>query len=460
MKNIILLITDTFRFDNLYDRAERPIRTPHLDRFADEKATELTRFITGSFPTIPHRTDVIAGRTGWPLYGWAPLKSTNSTNLVAGLAGKGYATQLICDCPHFFNAGFQHTFQAAFQHRGQEGDKPLLHLNDPIQSEQPADTTRLRPMWNGHTLVDQHRWTNRYPQYEDESFCARTSATVSRFLEENHKAGPFFLWVDLFDPHEPWDPPEYLVKRYQKDYEGAPMMHPNYGLASAYTEEQLVNLWAHYAAEAELVDRALGRILQKLEDLETWDDSVVAITSDHGCFLGEHNRTGKTNISEEDKRNWPLYPEVSHVPFLIAAPGVKGGAKSDAFAQPVDILPTMMDLAGVDLEAPAGRSFTDVLTGTATTHRDAVMAATHLKTEALPEKATTPFFYFEHWGYSPAGSDGTPELYDLSDDPRCLTSLAESQTDVMGELKERFLGYLSGLEGGEGLAEFWTKQLT
>ena len=57
MKNIILLITDTFRYDNLGDRAPRPVRTPALDAFIAERATEIQRFYMGSFPTIPHRTD-------------------------------------------------------------------------------------------------------------------------------------------------------------------------------------------------------------------------------------------------------------------------------------------------------------------------------------------------------------------------------------------------------------------
>ena len=59
--NIILLISDTFRYDNLFDRAAMPVRTPHLDRFA-ERAVSVERFYTGSFPTIPQRTDLTTGR--------------------------------------------------------------------------------------------------------------------------------------------------------------------------------------------------------------------------------------------------------------------------------------------------------------------------------------------------------------------------------------------------------------
>ncbi|MDE0007601.1 MAG: sulfatase-like hydrolase/transferase, partial [Gammaproteobacteria bacterium] len=171
-------------------------------------------------------------------------------------------------------------------------------------------------------------------------------------MEENHVGTPFFLWVDFFDPHEPWDPPEYMVRRYQPDYDGEPMLHCNYGPATDYTPDELTNLWAHYAAESEMVDRHLGRVLQKIDDLMLWDDTIVVVTSDHGTSLGEHNRTGKSNISDHDDRYWPIYPEVGHVPFLIGGGEVPPGASLHMLAQPQDILPTIAEFAGFDSTMP------------------------------------------------------------------------------------------------------------
>ncbi len=67
--NVILLISDTFRYDNLFDRAAMPVRTPCLDAFAG-RAVSCSRMHTSSFPTIPHRTDITSGRYGWPWYPW------------------------------------------------------------------------------------------------------------------------------------------------------------------------------------------------------------------------------------------------------------------------------------------------------------------------------------------------------------------------------------------------------
>lgn len=461
MLNVVLIITDTFRYDNIGNRgAVMPVRTPALDRFAAEQATEVHGFYTGSFPTIPHRTDIATGRLGWPNYGWQAIDQSSPNHVAKILRQKGYVTQLICDCPHLFNSRFQHGFDAAFQNRGQEGDKPFLHLNDPIAEVMPHEKTRLQPMYRGKSLADTHRWTNRYFTTEQETFPAKTGGTAVRWLEENSEAGPFFLWVDFFDPHEPWDAPEYLVRRYDPDYVGPPMLHPNYGRSSDYTDIELQNLRAHYSAEAELVDRYVGRVLQKIDDLQLWESTVVIVTSDHGMSLGEHGRTGKTNISDGDDRYWPIYPEIGHVPFLVAAPQVPKGGSVPLLAQPMDFLPTVGDLAGINLEPPQefhGRSFATPLCNGGG-HRDVVVSGSCLGPKAeqgVRRKATTPFLATERWGYTPVGAEGGVELCDLSCDPLAAHNVAEGNPAVVTELHEALLTHLREHDAPKDVIELW-----
>ena len=92
-----------------------------------------------------------------------------------------------------------------------------------------------------------------------------------------------------------------------------------------------------------MVNKWVGYVLDKIEELGLFDNSVVIFTSDHGMFVGEHNRTGKSNIHSEDDRVWPLYEEISHIPLMIAAPEVAGGRQVSALTQSVDLLP---DAAG------------------------------------------------------------------------------------------------------------------
>lgn len=460
MKNIILIITDTFRYDNLGKKAKRLVRTPVLDRFAAERATSVENMYMGSFPTIPHRTDLASGILGWPHYGWQPIDLSGPNHIGKMLGEAGYATQLICDCPHLFHARFQYGFNAAFVHRGQEGDRHLLHLNDEIQTVVPPIKTRARAVFRGHPLVDMHRWINRYYQYETEAFAPRTAETVVRWLEENYKATPFFLWVDFFDPHEPWDPPEYMVRRYDPDYTGTPMLHCNYGPATDYTPEELKNLWAHYAAESELVDRWIGRILQKIDDLDLWDESIVLITSDHGTSLGEHNRTGKSNICDHDNRYWPIYPEIGHVPFLIAGGEVPKGKSLDLFAQPIDILPTLCELAGVKINPPRpieGKSFAKAILAGKGQHREYAVSGCYIKSEpgTRPRKAVTPFLVTQKWGYAPVGAFGRPELYDLTKDPLAERDLAAKRPGVVKEMHALLIEHLRQHNAPESFIALW-----
>ena len=465
MKNIVLLITDTFRYDNLGERARRPIRTPMLDRFEAERATAIDKFYMSSFPTVPHRTDIATGTLGWPHYPWQPIDQSGPNHIGKLLGGQGYATQLICDCPHLFNTRFQHGFDAAFQHRGQEGDKPLLHHNDEMKVVMPNEKTRPHPSYRGQTLPNTHRWTNRYYQYETETFSSRTSETAVRWLEENYRSGPFFLWVDFFDPHEPWDPPEYLVKRYDPDYTGPPMLHPNYGPSSLYTEAELHNLWAHYAGETELVDRHIGQILQKVEDLALWEETLVVVLSDHGMSLGEHSRTGKSNIDPEDARYWPTYPEINHEMFLIAGGEVPRGKRLDLIAQPMDILPTLCELAGVTLDPPKpfdGRSFATALLNGDTQHREYAVTGAHISADgaSVPRRATTPFLVTERWGYAPVGEYGRPELFDLPADPLAENNIAAANMGLVRELHRLFMAHLAEHNAPEKFLELWKEAPT
>lgn len=462
MHNIILIITDTYRYDNLGDRAEAmPVRTPELDAFSENQATAVEGFYTGSFPTIPHRTDMATGRLGWPNYGWQAIELSGRNHIGRMLNGKGYSTQLICDCPHLFNAHFNPGFTAAIQTRGQEGDKSMLHLNDPIEVVLPPEKTRIRPSFKGHPLADMHRWHNRYWQLESETFPARTGGLTVQWLEENYKGGPFFLWVDFFDPHEPWDPPEYMVKKYDPDYDGTPMIHPNYGPTDAYTDAELRNLRAHYAAEAELVDRWIGRVLQKVDDLALWDDTVVIVTSDHGMSLGEHSRTGKSNICDDDDRYWPLYPEIGHVPFLVAAPDVPKGNSLPLFGQPMDFLPTTCDLAGIEMEPPEpfhGKSFADALRSGSGTHRDFVVSGCRVSAKeagAVPKNASTPFLVTSKWGYAPVGANGSPELYDLSTDPLAYQDVSANNEGVVKEMHALLISHLREHDAPDDILRCW-----
>lgn len=240
------------------------------------------------------------------------------------------------------------------------------------------------------------------------------------------------------------------------------MIHPNYGPSGVYTPAELHNLWAHYAAESELVDRWIGRVLQKIEDLALWDDTIVVVTSDHGMSLGEHERTGKSNLHDADPRYWPIYPEVGHALLLFAGGGIPAGQSLDLLAQPIDLLPTLCELAGVNVRPPVplqGRSFARALHAGESRHREVVVSGCYIQSSdgLPPHKASTPFLVTPKWGYAPVGAQGRPELYALTTDPLAEHDLAAQHPDIVTQLQQVFLTYLSEHGASEAVMALWKR---
>lgn len=449
--NIIVLVSDTFRYDYLGCNGNAWINTPNLDRFA-RRAVSFDHHYLSSFPTIPNRTDLFTGRFTFPFHGWQPLDP--QIPVLSTLFGQaGYTSQLIADTPHLMSRGhhFDRGFDGAHWIRGQEGDKPLLKGNLAPRLIVPADEKtrvdeRMRHTRFGN-LATLHTWTNRDWAWEEDRFCVQTARSVSRWLEENHDATPFLLWVDFFDVHEPWDPPEHLVRLYDTSgYDGPPRIHPNYGPADAYSKNELANLKAHYAAELHLVDKWIGHVLTKIEELGLFGDSIVVFTSDHGMFLGEHNRTGKSNIHPDDDREWPLYRELTHTPLIVAAPGVAGGRRVDQLTQSVDLLPTFLEMTGAEYQGPPlhGHALVPLLGGETTGWpRQYAFSSTFIRNGG-------PTVTDHCWTYIAHGENGgRAELYDMRTDPDQREDLIRQRPGIAARMDHALREFLLQVETPE-----------
>ena len=116
--NIIVLVSDTFRYDYLGCNGNAWIGTAALDRFA-ERAVCFDRHYLSSFPTIPNRTDLFTGRYSFPFHGWQPL-AAGIPVLSTIFGAAGYQSQLICDTPHLMKGvhHFDRGFDGAYWIRG------------------------------------------------------------------------------------------------------------------------------------------------------------------------------------------------------------------------------------------------------------------------------------------------------------------------------------------------------
>jgi len=345
------------------------ITTPNLDALADE-SLRFTRAYPESIPTIPARRAIHTGLRTWPFRNWDPPKGEDinvpgwqpipigQTHLAEILKHSGYYTMLVTDNMQQYKASynFQRGFDAFYFIRGQTRDhyRPLwtTQVDKVGQTLTKGDEPFIKGMMLQYfaNTADRHK--------EDDWFAPRVFTIASEFLEaanEGHQ--PFFLTVDCYDPHEPWDPPQEYVSLYDDPYDGPEPYVPAYGTSDYLTGRELERMRALYAGEVTMMDRWLGRFLDKMDELKLFDSTLLVVLSDHGVCLGEHGYTGKPSQV--------LFPELTDIPFLLRHPEGRGGGKtSEYYASTHDVAPTILGFLGLQSREPMqGEDLSVILAG-------------------------------------------------------------------------------------------------
>jgi arylsulfatase A-like enzyme len=425
--NVIVVILDSLRRDHVGVYGNEWIKTPNLDALAGE-SLRFTRAYPESIPTLPARRAIHTGIRTWPFRNWEPPEGEtfmpagwqripeDQTTVSEILQGAQYTTVLLSDTQHLFKASmnFQRGFAVYDWIRGQERD----HYRPTTRVSQEQVEKMVVP-GNSKSMVDKVRQylantANRTS--EEDWFAPRVFTMASEFLQTADKGEPFFLVVDCFDPHEPWDPPEEYVSRYDDGYDGPEPIVPEYGDAGWIGERELERMKALYAAEVTMTDRWFGNFLDKMDSTGLSENTLLIVLSDHGVALGEHNATGKPF--------WALWPELTDIPFFIRHPeGKSAGQTSDHYASTHDVAPTALGFLGMQPQEPMeGQDLTALLDG------------------GDPEQPRPHFTlgYDEYvWTRDDryvmvSRNDGSEaKLYDLGEDPEMNQDIAGSNPDVV-----------------------------
>jgi len=417
--NLLFIISDTLRRDYLscYADTEKVsglrggVRTPHLDALAAESMV-LDRAYEGSFPTMPTRSDIMTGNYCFHTYGWAPLPSGTAT-LQALFRKAGYVTQLITDHVQMLAPGmnYHQGFDGHWWIRGQVGEP---YITAPATATLTCDPKKLRQPENW--LEPYLRNISARRAEPDYAVC-QTMAAACQWLEANRKHKRWLLFLDTFDVHEPWDPPPRYVDLYDPGYQGDQVVYPRYDKAGYLTDAELRHVRALYAGEITMMDAWVGKVLAKVRDLGLWDETAIVFTTDHGWYHGEHGYIGKHTVLDW-RDGWPLYEQVGHIPLIVRVPGLAPG-RSDALCQPVDLLPTLCELAGIP--APKGlhgSSFAGALRGEGRGPR--LLAVNSHALRADPAWKVYSAITDGSWSLHYPGKGphkARPELYRLADDP-------------------------------------------
>jgi arylsulfatase A-like enzyme/Flp pilus assembly protein TadD len=356
-RHLVVVTIDTLRADRVGAYGSKDVATPALDRIAREGAlapeamahVPLTRpshvnLFTGLLPTETGIHDNVSA---------AVLPETPLLAEVlkkAGFATAAFVSSAVLDPASGLGRGFD-TYGARFE--GRVGEAPFLNT---VQKKGDEVT--------GEALA----WLER-------------RGPADRRL---------FLWLHLYDPHDPYEPPEPYASRYaSRPYDGE----------VAFSDEMVGRL-----------DEALGRLGLR-------DKTLLVVTSDHGEGLDEHRET---------LHGFFAYQSTLRIPLLARGPGIAPGTRVQPTFRIVDVLPTVLDLLGVPAPNPSRFS--------------GVSLAAALRGEA---QAVEPVVYAEslvprlHFGWSDLRvvREGRwkyiraprPELYDLATDPGERTNLVSAQ---------------------------------
>jgi arylsulfatase A-like enzyme len=401
--NFIVICIDTLRYDHLGCNGNARIHTPNLDAFA-RQALVFDNAYLGSFPTIPHRTDVFKGRFGSPLHPWLPLGFEGQT-LPAILGRAGWATYLVFDTPHLINGGhgFDYPFHGWHFVRGNEVDR---HVVDDLDPGLPAKYVphygdRLR-----RQTAPQYARNNRDRCLEEEWPSPRVFKAAGDFVEMNRRREKFFLWVDSFDPHEPWDPPDHYVALYDDpDFDrDAPMM--GWEPLSVLSPDELRHVRAHYAGEVTMVDHHFGILMDRLAASGRDRDTAVIVTCDHGTNLGAHGRMSKGG---------PIYEQVGHVVLMARIPGIAPGRRIAGIVQPADLMPTVLDLAMLpEPQTCQGQSFAHMMVGEKNIGREVAVSGAAIDVATAQDAHLT--VQDERWCLIDWPDVARRELYDKGED--------------------------------------------
>jgi choline-sulfatase len=370
-RHLVLVTIDTLRADRLGCYGNRDVATPNLDRIAREGAlaeqaivhVPLTRpshasLLTGRLPAEHGLRDNVTP----PLAASVPTLA--ETLQKAGFATAGFVSAIVLASQSGLGRGFQ-----IYDDRLPAGGDDVRFLNS-IQ-RRGDETTRAAIAWL-----------------------------------ESKPGARLFAWVHLYDPHDPYEPPEPYASRYA----GRP-----------------------YDGEVAWSDELVGRLDDALKRLGLRDDTLLVVTSDHGEGLGEHG---------ENVHGFFVYESTLHVPLLIRGPGIAAGGRIGATVGSVDLMPTVLDLLGVGVPAGrplSGRSLAGALRG-----------GPALAEEAAYAESLLPLLHYgwsdlrtlreSRWKYIQAPR---PELYDLAHDPREERNLAEQEPARAAALRTALAAHLA-----------------
>jgi arylsulfatase A-like enzyme len=325
------------------------VHTPNFARLARRAATFDCSYV-GSMPCMPARRELHTGRCNFLHRSWGPLEPFDDS-MPELLKKAGIYTHLVSDHYHYWEEGgatYHTRYNTWDAVRGQEGDPWIGQVADP-----PATVPGGRPGGMGRQDI-----INRAFMPTDADMPQHKTVTGGiDFIRRNAAQDNWLLHIETFDPHEPFFTQQKYKRLYPHEYNGRPFDWPPYRRVTE-TPDEVRHCRYEYAALVSMCDDYLGRVLDVMDELDLWKDTMLIVNTDHGFLLGEHESWAKC---------WcPWYEELARTPLFIHDPRSPqaDGQRRGSLVQTIDIAPTLLEFFGLQpppdmLGRPLGATVAD-----------------------------------------------------------------------------------------------------
>ena len=441
--NLICICLDTFRADIVgEDKKLSFVETPNLDAFARESVTFDRAFGEGQ-PTLQIRRAMFTGNRSFPwrynfdrrghwhhASGWHKIPPEQDT-MAEILVNRGYMTGFIADTYHMFKPTMNYTrgFVNYDFVRGQESDN--WRGGHPKMIEEQMKTRVREPIdWRRHSTLIQYLLNMRDRKSEEDYLCARVFRSAAQWLEDNIDNQPFFLWIDSFDPHEPWDPPKAYADVYCPNYTGKDFVFPSAAYQGGEpSPEELERIKALYFGEVTFVDKWVGHLLNKIDDLKLRDETIIMVTCDHGTQMLDHGHFGKGTAD--------LHPFNTQLIWFIHHPDGPRRHHVNGFVQSHDIVPTALHLLNIEYARCDGENVWPLVTGERDSIRDHVVIGwAGWGSGSITKRASVRD---DEWNYIVTidKEDPDAELYYLPSDPDEKNNIIANHPEIVSKQRTR-----------------------
>ena len=419
--NILFIAVDDLRPEiNTYGAVH--IKSPNIDRLASEGLT-----FNRAYCNVPvcgaSRASLLTG-----------IKPTRNRFVHYHTYAEKDAPGAISLPQHFKNNGYYTISNGKIFHHGDD-------LED-SWSEKPWKATPRNGNWRNYiteanlkiadSIDDGRAWPYEWVNAHDTAYFdgQMTEKTIRDLTRMSKQDAPFFIAAGYLKPHLPFNAPQKYWDMYPVDDislpenyfrpENAPdaAIH-NFGELRNYfgvpkkgpvSDAMAKTLIRGYYACVSYTDAQIGKLLNALDELRLRENTIVIMWGDHGWQLGEHTLWCKHSNFDVAMR----------VPMIISAPGYKGGLKTDALAEYIDIFPTLCELSGLDLPVQLhGKSYVSLMKNPNQPFKD-VIYSRYVNGESIK----TDRYLYSEW-YNTEGEMYGRMLYDHNMDPDENVNISE-----------------------------------